>query len=798
MSALQWLANFSIVETIGWTLVHSLWQGFACALLLALTLRATRRQSAATRYILAIAALSLLLTCAIATFTLLMPHATSIIAHDNIGSLPIHPAGKIQPISSTLPNISPQPNPSPMELVRPFLPRLVLIWAIGVIFLALYQFAGWTIIQRIRRRAEPITETFVLSIFVELLDRIRASNATRLMRTAAVQIPTVIGWLHPVILLPINALTNLTTDQLRGLLAHELAHIRRQDYLVNIAQTVVETFFFYHPAVWWIGKVIRQERENACDDLAAAVCDRTTYAQALAIMESLRQTHALALSARGGVLLPRIRRILGLPESRSRRQYSSAVFASIVIAMSAGLILLNPHSSPADQPAHTTSPTTKPGIYFTAPATDDFKVISGDYRISKNDLLSISVSGLEKPDKQTFKQSRVNEGGKIALPRLDDLSIVGNTVAQAQQAIAKAYEDAGLAKAPDVSVTVLEARARTYSILGVVVQPGQYAIPKFDFRLLDALHLAKDVGDPAADVIWVLREDPSNAGEDSKRAIVVPIGMLRTDPDETNIVIRPDDLIVVPPTEAFFAQNSVDSSSRKQPDSSSIQSLTMAIAEVDQYIQKLTKEKNPTDMKITFAKQERDTLSKELAERQQPIQPATKPYIQKTTTTAPASQPAPAAEYWIGGDVPNTGVYSFSHPVVTLLEALTAAGADLQALKDREILVRRRMPDQQSWTSHFRLSSYLNKNSKPFNLLPDDVIEVVVYKEQANDPHRQELLDIVQAKSFALAKLRGEVGANNPQFIKAQNEFSDAIDHLNRYTAEMNKQVGGQDTLTGK
>ena len=133
------------------------------------------------------------------------------------------------------------------------------------------------------------------------------------MRSALVQVPTVIGHLRPLVLLPINALTGLSTDQLRGLLAHELAHVQRYDYLVNITQTIIETLLFYHPAVWWMGRVIRQERENACDDLAAEVCDRRTYAQALAAMESLRATPMPALGARDGVLLPRIRRILGLP-----------------------------------------------------------------------------------------------------------------------------------------------------------------------------------------------------------------------------------------------------------------------------------------------------------------------------------------------------------------------------------------------------------------------------------------------------------------------------------------------------
>ena len=98
-----------------------------------------------------------------------------------------------------------------------------------------------------------------------------------------------IGWLRPVILFPASALTGLSAEQLEALLAHELAHIRRYDYLVNLLQTTVETLFFYHPAVWWVSAQVRQEREHCCDDLAVAACgDVLTYARALTALEQLR------------------------------------------------------------------------------------------------------------------------------------------------------------------------------------------------------------------------------------------------------------------------------------------------------------------------------------------------------------------------------------------------------------------------------------------------------------------------------------------------------------------------------
>ena len=136
--------------------------------------------------------------------------------------------------------------------------------------------------------------------------------------------PTVIGWLKPVVLLPASALAALSPQQLEAILAHELAHIRRHDYLVNLLQTLVETLLFYHPAVWWLSRRIRIERENCCDDLAVSLCgDPVAYANALADLESLRSetapTHHIAMAATGGALLQRVRRLLGAPSSHSGR-----------------------------------------------------------------------------------------------------------------------------------------------------------------------------------------------------------------------------------------------------------------------------------------------------------------------------------------------------------------------------------------------------------------------------------------------------------------------------------------------
>jgi len=146
------------------------------------------------------------------------------------------------------------------------------------------------------------------------------TKPVRMLSTSAIDVPTVIGWWRPAVLVPVSACLQLSPAQLEAVLAHELAHIRRHDYLVNALQNVVETVLFYHPAVWWLSGRIREEREQCCDDLAVSVCeDRVMYARALVLLEESRQqSPAFGLAATGGSLLTRVHRLLGTPRPRPR------------------------------------------------------------------------------------------------------------------------------------------------------------------------------------------------------------------------------------------------------------------------------------------------------------------------------------------------------------------------------------------------------------------------------------------------------------------------------------------------
>jgi hypothetical protein len=195
---------------------------------------------------------------------------------------------------------------------------------------------GWIVARRLARSGRPVSLEGLEQALARLRARMGIARPVFLLESVRVEIPTVVGWLRPVILFPAATLVGLTPAQLEVVLAHELAHVRRLDYLANLLQTAVETLLFYHPAVWWVSGRIRLEREHCCDDAAVSACgDAVAYARTLADLEGLRLTDGgLALAADGGSLLDRIARLVGRPAPQARRgaRALGAVAALAIVA----------------------------------------------------------------------------------------------------------------------------------------------------------------------------------------------------------------------------------------------------------------------------------------------------------------------------------------------------------------------------------------------------------------------------------------------------------------------------------
>ncbi|HUJ14920.1 MAG TPA: M56 family metallopeptidase [Thermoanaerobaculia bacterium] len=298
-----------LVQAIGWALLHLLWQGTIVAAILAAALALLRKQSANVRYLASCGALLLVVALGVATaYRLYVPP----VASDSLFSAPsVGAAAVVRAAADEAPASTPVPF-SLLALLGAHIAEIVMVWLAGVLVLSARLFAGWVGARRLaRRNARTASEQWQRSLW-RIASALRLWKPVDLLESAAVEVPTVVGWLRPVVLLPIASLSGLSTQQVEMVLAHELAHIRRHDFIVNLLQSVVETLLFYHPAVWWISQRIRVEREHCCDDLAVAVFgDPLQYARALTRFEELRlRATQTALAANGGSLLGRIRRLV--------------------------------------------------------------------------------------------------------------------------------------------------------------------------------------------------------------------------------------------------------------------------------------------------------------------------------------------------------------------------------------------------------------------------------------------------------------------------------------------------------
>ena len=185
-------------------------------------------------------------------------------------------------------------------------------WLLGMVILSARLAGGRWYLERLRHHHTcplPAWEAAVAT----LATRLRLRRPVTVMASGLAKVPLVIGHLKPLILLPTALVSNLPPEQIEAILAHELAHVRRHDYWVNMLQSLIEVIFFYHPMVWWLSSVVREEREKCCDDLAVSLCgDTLVYAKALSEAESLQHPAAplvVAFAKRGG-LLARIERLV--------------------------------------------------------------------------------------------------------------------------------------------------------------------------------------------------------------------------------------------------------------------------------------------------------------------------------------------------------------------------------------------------------------------------------------------------------------------------------------------------------
>lgn len=311
---------------MGWMVIHSWWQASIIGLLLWIGLHQLRQRDARLRYGLAYAALLLQWVVSLATWAYLYtPKATTAV-----------PAGWARGRYASLPAASQAVEPAWHELIVGWIDGhttwIVALWLAGMSFFAVRLLLGLAFIRRLRRQAQPLEAG--QAMLQSLATKLGLQKPVRLMASAHVSVPLVIGQLKPLILFPVGLVNQLSPAQTEAILAHELAHIHRYDYWLNLLQYIIEAIFYYHPVIWWIGGVVRREREHCCDDIAVAlVGNRMTYARTLLAIETYQQTGsrlAPAFAAGKQQLLGRVERIL-LPNINQSDMRTKLVITGLLL-----------------------------------------------------------------------------------------------------------------------------------------------------------------------------------------------------------------------------------------------------------------------------------------------------------------------------------------------------------------------------------------------------------------------------------------------------------------------------------
>ena len=329
----HFLESSTLVENLGWTLVHSVWQIALAAALLFLGLRILRKFSANARYLAAISALVLALVLPVLTFVNLNGNSAANLASKEISAArDFESKDKISRRAENFPALA-KAETQTVETgskntfaslqnffdrnFSAFLPFVVGFWILGVALFAFRLAGGVWQLRRIKTRGISAANAEWQERFTVLCERLKITRAVRLLQSNLVETPVVVGWLKPLILIPASVFLQINPKELETVIAHELVHIRRYDCLVNFAQSVVEVLFFYHPCAWWISKVIRREREFAADEavIKSFGASRLVYASALANLEAIRfsanqDLPPFATAANGGNLMQRIAKIL--------------------------------------------------------------------------------------------------------------------------------------------------------------------------------------------------------------------------------------------------------------------------------------------------------------------------------------------------------------------------------------------------------------------------------------------------------------------------------------------------------
>lgn len=426
MKLIQNLLSDAAVTSFGWTLIHSFWQATFIAILAVATFYLLRRKSANLKYIAGVGFLSAQIFVSALTFIYYHFKATSTaFVSAGITGTPREMLHLASSTASRAVNLKLPLSFKVQMWLSAHINELVICWLIGAAFLLLRFAGGWIFTERLRMKANIVMDKEWRARFGVMTAKMNITQSVEFRETAKILTPMVIGALSPVVLIPIGLLSGFSTAQVEAILAHELAHIRRNDYLINMLQSFVEVVFFFHPAIWWLSDRIRAEREHCCDDIALSVCgDKMSLAHALVKVAEWQHTpgFAMAFASKKPLLLQRVQRVLGLNPKPARTLGNLPVmlFAlSLVIGVSVYAVAQKSEKDKAKKSVqHATKKRQSPHKY----PTRDHSIAELDEIEPVIELADIEIPEVNVPefDIPEFDIPDIDLSGMASVPFLDD------------------------------------------------------------------------------------------------------------------------------------------------------------------------------------------------------------------------------------------------------------------------------------------------------------------------------------------------------------------------------------------
>ncbi|MEM6765690.1 MAG: M56 family metallopeptidase [Bacteroidota bacterium] len=339
MDSINWLATVPYGQALGWTLLHSVWQFTLISLAARLMLVLIPRTLPNMRYMVLLASLGAGVLWSVSTWTVEYEIAKHRSTHLDSGlneqELAVNPDGQTGNLATGeevfhASDVNESASWLPMfdramitAKLGPYLPIISFGWYIGVFIMSIYTLVGFFYLYKLKTRDILLPDAKWKALFEEFTAKMGVFKEVEFLLTEKLQEPVTFYLLRPVVLVPLSVCTGMNPKQVEVLVLHELAHIRRNDFWVNLVQSVIEILYFFHPAVWWISGKIREEREHGCDDMVLKVQkDPMIYAEALTKLKvsfrSPKTRLAMAAKSKHSAFSQRIFRLFGQYDQKSQ------------------------------------------------------------------------------------------------------------------------------------------------------------------------------------------------------------------------------------------------------------------------------------------------------------------------------------------------------------------------------------------------------------------------------------------------------------------------------------------------